>query len=180
MGKNHVVFLLLGGNKGHRPSFLREAFFLIERYIGKAITVSSVYETEPWGFDGTEPFFLNQVVVFKTILAPVQILERVLLIESYLGRSRESFNNKYSSRTIDIDILFYDNLTLESPRLIIPHPRITERRFVLQPLCEIMSETGHFFNEKCLGFNYGKSFDELLRECKDSCSVRFYSNAFIN
>ena len=167
-----MVFLLLGGNKGHRPSFLREAFFLIEKYIGKAVLASSVYETEPWGFNGTEPFFLNQVVAFNTALTPEQVLERALSIESYLGRSRELCNTQYSSRTIDIDILFYDNLIHESSELIIPHPRITERRFVLQPLCEIMPDAGHFL--------YGKNFSELLRECNDSCSVRFYSSPFVN
>ena len=188
-GKEHIVFMLLGGNKGHRPSFLREAFFLLERYIGKAIVVSSVYETEPWGFDGSEPFFLNQAVVFNTILAPEQVLERALSIELYLGRNRDLCNNKelrnakYSSRTIDIDILFYDNIVYESPELIIPHPRITERRFVLQPLCEIMPEASRFLYERNLNredFFYGKSFSELLSECKDTCSVRFYSGSFVN
>jgi deoxyguanosine kinase len=157
MGK---AFLGLGSNMGNKQGNLNKALILIEESIGRIIASSSVYNTEPWGFKSKE-IFLNMVICVESSLTPSGLLGRILMIESRLGRLRN--DQQFVSRIIDIDILLYDNLVMNAESLIIPHPRMTERRFVLVPLCEIAPEVIHpLFNKTILS---------LLEECKDSSRV---------
>jgi 2-amino-4-hydroxy-6-hydroxymethyldihydropteridine diphosphokinase len=158
------TFLGIGSNLGNREENLKNAVSLIEEHIGPVRLRSSVYETEPWGFR-SEDDFLNMVVQAETSLSPSGLLGRVLMIESLLGRLREG--KEYKSRTIDIDILLYDKRIVRTKVLVIPHPVMHERRFVLIPLCEIAAELIHPVLKK--------SFKKLLEECPDKGSVRKYN-----
>ena len=155
------VFLGLGSNLGDRGKNLDEARIRIEELIGKIITCSSVYQTEPWGFK-SENDFLNMVICVETNLHPSGLLGRILMIESQMGRTR--CDNQYSSREIDIDILLYENEIVDEIALKIPHPKLHERRFVLVPLCEIGSEIIHPV--------LNQSVESLLKSCKDKSKVR--------
>jgi 2-amino-4-hydroxy-6-hydroxymethyldihydropteridine diphosphokinase len=155
-----TVFLSLGSNLGNRMDFLHLAKNAIETHIGTIFTCSSVYETEPWGFDSLN-LFLNQVVVAATELQPQEILKTIHSIEKDLGRIHSK--QRYSERTIDLDILFYDDLIYTSAELTIPHPEIQNRRFILEPLAEIAADMIH----PALGIN----ITGLLAKCEDKCVV---------
>ena len=157
------AFLGLGSNLGNREKNLKEARTGIEESIGKIIICSSVYQTEPWGFESDKKF-LNMVVCVETDLSPSGLLGRILMIESQLGRIR--CKDKYSSRNIDIDILFYNNEIVDEADLKIPHPHMQERRFVMVPLSEIAPELVHPVLKK--------SVESLLKSCKDTGKVRKY------
>jgi len=159
-----IVFLGIGTNMGNRESNLEQAVEQIEEFIGPVRVSSSIYETEPWGFKSPDKF-LNIVVKAETELSPSGLLGRILMIESLLGRVRGP--QHYSSRLIDIDILLYNEIIVEEKSLIVPHPQIQNRRFVLIPLCEIASDLIHPV--------LGKSFRELLEVCEDKGVVIFYS-----
>lgn len=118
---------------------LQHAAAEIEQNIGKILTRSSVYETEPWGVTD-QPSFYNQVLKVATTLAPLPLLTATLAIEKEMGRIRAE---RYGARIIDIDLLFFDNLVIETQQLTIPHPRIKERNFVLAPLAEIAPNMVH-------------------------------------
>lgn len=154
------VFLILGGNLGNRQNNLEQARLLIEQTIGVTITCSACYETEPWGF-AHENAFLNQVLQVETTLAPLSVLKEIQKIEISLGRVRG--NDRYNARTIDIDILFYDNLIVTLPDLTIPHLHIAKRRFVLEPLAEVASEFVHPV--------LNLTVSELLTACEDTCKI---------
>jgi 2-amino-4-hydroxy-6-hydroxymethyldihydropteridine diphosphokinase len=128
------VYLLIGGNLGDRINYLEKAIDEIKHNIGKIIRSSSVYETEPYGFRDEYPF-LNRCLLIETILSPWDILSKTQQIERSLGRIRKS--GKYESRTMDIDILFYDDLVIDEIGLIIPHPEFHKRNFALIPMSEI-------------------------------------------
>jgi 2-amino-4-hydroxy-6-hydroxymethyldihydropteridine diphosphokinase len=155
------IYLLLGGNTGDRTDYLNMARESIERDIGTVETVSALYETEPWGFDDKN-LFLNQLVVASTDLEPEQALEKILKIELQLGRER--IEGQYSSRTIDIDILFYEDRVINEKDLVIPHPRLHERRFALEPLAEVVPEMNHPVLDKTISI--------LLEECPDKLQVK--------
>jgi 2-amino-4-hydroxy-6-hydroxymethyldihydropteridine diphosphokinase len=155
------VFLGLGSNLSDREHNLESAVEKIQEFIGPIIRVSSIYETEPWGFK-SENYFLNMVVEAETSLNPSGLLGRLLTIESLLGRLREG--KKYQSRIIDIDILLFGKQVINKAELVIPHPKIPDRRFVLEPLCEIAPDTVHPV--------LGKTIAELLAECKDKSRVK--------
>ncbi|MDB4903299.1 MAG: 2-amino-4-hydroxy-6-hydroxymethyldihydropteridine diphosphokinase [Mucilaginibacter sp.] len=127
------VFLLLGSNLGNRYSFLQQAIEYIENDIAPVLKASSVYETQSWG-KTDEPDYLNQVIILQTNLSAKKILDKILSIENTLGRKREE---KWGSRTIDIDILFYGQTIINEENLHIPHPELHKRRFTLEPLAEI-------------------------------------------
>src|SRR5579864_4176197 len=134
----HIVFLSLGANTGDRKNNLEQALQHLEKVI-TIQTVSSLYETEPVGDGGkplhnNQPLFLNLACQGKTNLEPSHVLSALKEIEALMGR-RPSFRN--APRPIDIDILLYDNLQIILPQLVIPHPRMKERAFVLIPLAEI-------------------------------------------
>lgn len=154
------AYLLTGGNEGDRYGNMNLARANIEHICGRLLQVSSLYETAPWG-NTSQADFLNQVLLVETTMSPRLLLEAILSIEEQGGRTR-TFKN--APRTIDIDILFYNDLLLDEPGLHIPHPRIAERRFVLEPLNEISPE----FIHPALG----KTIRQLLTECKDELAVK--------
>jgi 2-amino-4-hydroxy-6-hydroxymethyldihydropteridine diphosphokinase len=127
------VFLLLGGNLGNRQLMLQQAIEQVGEQVGKVVKTSSVYETAAWG-KTNQPDYLNQVIEVQTKLSPQQVLAKILAIELTMGRQRIE---KWGARTIDIDILFYSNIIINQPGLIIPHPELQNRRFTLEPLAEI-------------------------------------------
>lgn len=135
------VVTIFGSNQGNKFRIIKEAIAILSS-AGQVTMASSLYETEPWGFECDEKF-LNQVVVFDTSFSPQEFLNACLNTEQQLGRIRHKGGARYSSRPIDIDLLFYDSLILDTPELILPHPRICERNFVLTPLAEIMPDFIH-------------------------------------
>jgi len=154
------VYLLLGSNLGDRQNFLQTAIQCIENEIAPVVKASSVYETQSWG--KTEaPDYLNQVILVKTNIPAQSILKKILDIELILGRRREE---KWGSRTIDIDILFYSDYVINEPGLQIPHPELHKRRFTLEPLSEIAPDFVHTI--------YKKSVLELKNELSDGLIVK--------
>ncbi|MBQ9864016.1 MAG: 2-amino-4-hydroxy-6-hydroxymethyldihydropteridine diphosphokinase [Bacteroidales bacterium] len=164
-----TLYLLIGGNQGDRQQMLSHATDLIRERIGSVVAVSNIYETAPWGMfaPGEEPQnFYNKALQVETTLSPHEALGEALGIERILGRRREngSVENAryYSSRPIDIDLIFYDTMVIDAPDLVLPHPRMHLRRFVLQPLCQLAPDFIHpVFN---------KSLSQLLEECPDTSS----------
>lgn len=154
------AYLLTGGNEGDRFLHMQQARTNIELICGQLLLVSSIYETAPWG-KTDQPDFLNQVLLIDTKFSPEELLKSILSIEEKGGRKRTIKN---APRTIDIDILFYNDLILEKPGLTIPHPRIAIRKFVLEPLNEISPEFIHPV--------IGKTIRELMLECKDELGVK--------
>lgn len=153
----HKITILLGSNQGNRKELIMKAIQLLEIKLGKCHKVSSIYESEAWGFEA-EITFLNQVLVFESALKPEEILQIGLDAEKELDRTRNE--GGYASRTMDIDLLFYDNQIIEEENLQIPHPRLHLRRFTLEPLVEIMSD---FIHPKLK-----KDMRELLKVCTDN------------
>lgn len=145
---------------GDRMGFLQLALGMIEYRIGPIQSVSTVYETPPWGFEST-PFY-NACLGVETILSPEEVLTELLSIERFLGRKR-SMAEGYQARTIDLDILFYNDLRLDTADLSLPHPRIEERKFILVPLTEIAPD---FIHPHLL-----KSIDELKQNCEDKAEL---------
>ncbi len=159
--RKHILYLLLGSNLGDRKKQMDEALDLIPEMIGEVTKRSSFYETEPWGFS-SEEFFLNIAMQTLTSLSPEEVMRKIDEIEKRFGRERA--DSGYSSRTMDIDILFYDDLVLDQNILKIPHPMLKDRRFVLIPLNEIAHDLIHPVFLKTIG--------ELLQECADTKEVR--------
>lgn len=153
------AYLLTGGNLGNRAENLQDACNYIEQYCGKIVRKSSVYETAAWGLMD-QPDFYNQVLLINTTLSAKQLIGQLLMIENKMGRKREI---KMGPRTIDIDILFYNNAVINEPDLIVPHPRMQDRRFVLMPLTEIAP---HLIHPVFL-----KKITQLLEECTDTLNV---------
>ena len=133
----HTVYLSLGSNLGHRRRNIRQAIRRIGELIGTVERQSALFETEPWGFNSDHPF-INAAVCCTTTLTPRQLLQVTQQIERELGRTRKSAGGVYHDRLIDIDILLYDDLTVDEPDLQIPHPLMHERPFVMEPLREIL------------------------------------------
>ncbi len=156
-----TTYLSLGSNQGNRVENLQQGINLLSKRVGHITQISSVYQTDSWGFSSTD--FYNICVQITTLLNPQQMLIAINKIEQELGRVRNE-DGTYSDRTIDIDILFFDDVIVDYERLIIPHPRLYKRNFVLVPLAEIAPDF-------CCPVE-GKSISELLKECSDSCEVK--------
>ena len=151
--------ILLGANLGDRSLTLQRAIDLIAERIGPVVRQSGLYETAPWGITD-QPAYLNQVLVVETNLEPEAVLARTQAIEQELGRVRLE---KWGARVIDIDILYYDQLILQTDTLTIPHPYLHQRRFTLVPLAEIAPDFVHPALQK--------TTMTLLAECEDTSEV---------
>ena len=160
-----MLYLLLGGNIGDKERIFSEALAILNNRVGEIQLQSAVYETEPWGFESPDLFW-NQAIEISTNLSPEEVLAQTQMIEQELGRIRKE--NKYSSRVIDIDILFYGDQIINRENLIIPHPRIQERKFALVPLNEIAPELIHPV--------FHKSIRQLLEESTDPLKVERVSD----
>lgn len=165
MHHNHKIMsqilLLLGGNLGDVKNSFRQAITLLEQKLGAIAMQSSLYMSEAWGFESDDPFY-NQVVEFNSTLPPHEILRITQETEKLLGRV-EKTQNTYHSRTIDIDILFIDNMTVDSGNLTIPHPLLHKRRFTMAPLVEHWHEKKHPV--------LLQSLQELYEQCPDHSVV---------
>ena len=133
----HMVYLGLGTNLGDKQKNMNDAIRMLENQVGEVEKVSSVIETEPEGFK-SDNLFLNAVVKVRTALSPFELLDITQDVEKSLGRKEKSSNGIYHDRVIDIDILLYDDINISTPRLVIPHPRMAQREFVMTPLAEIL------------------------------------------
>lgn len=156
----NICFLLIGGNDGDRRGNLAKALENIEGSGGRILRRSSLYETAPWG-KADQNDFLNQAVQVQTSLDAPSLMEELLKIEEKMGRRRLE---KYGSRIIDLDILFFNDAIIDSPRLIVPHPEIQNRRFVLAPMEEIAPGYIHPVLHT--------SIRELLAICPDKLEVK--------
>ena len=156
----NVAFLGLGGNLTDRIACLDRARQAISEACGKITAESSIYETESWGFE-SENLHLNQVIKLETKLTVLQLLSATQSIEKKLGKKKRT--GVYTDRLIDIDILFFNVLHLETSDLILPHPRMAERKFVLQPLAEIAPRLIHPVLHMRV--------EQLLKQCKDKLKV---------
>lgn len=155
--------LHLGSNLNDRLENINQAYISIKKEIGQILKISKIYETAPWGNEH-QNHFLNSAVLIDTNLNPYQILEKIIEIENSMGRTREV---KWGSRIIDIDIIFYDSLILQSALLTIPHPNYTERNFVLKPLSDL--------SPQLVDPRSKKSILQVAEECLDRSSVALYT-----
>lgn len=162
------VILGLGSNLGDRFAALARAMDLIREEAGDIIMASSVWETEPWGFDASEQF-LNMVIIIETSMQPIQLMQLFRSIEGRMGR-RRGRSGSYESRTIDIDILLWEERVISVPGLEVPHPKIADRRFVLEPLCEVASGAVHPVTLLTVA--------EMLQICDDKSDVRRAATQF--
>ena len=163
--KENIVFLGIGGNLGDRLANLRSAVKLIGERIGNVEKISSVYLSEPWGFKHAK-YFTNIVAKVRTSLSAEETLSTALQIEAELKRTR--FGKGYEGRTMDIDILFFNNEIINTEKLIVPHPLICQRLFVLLPMQEIDPDFIHPQN--------GKTMQELAGICPDNGKIRKISS----
>ena len=163
------VILLLGSNMGDLELNMKTALLMIHKNAGKVVSVSSIYKTAPWGFEH-ENYFLNQVVFIDTVKSPDELLKEIIKIEKALGRTREEHG--FKARTIDIDILFYNDLITEDKNLTIPHPHLHKRKFTLIPLAELAENYIHPV--------FKKTIKELLFACEDNLEVTLYKKPEIN
>ncbi|HZK94108.1 MAG TPA: 2-amino-4-hydroxy-6-hydroxymethyldihydropteridine diphosphokinase [Prolixibacteraceae bacterium] len=153
------VFILLGGNLKDKSKIFEETRKLIGERIGMVTKQSSVYVTEPWGFDSE--LFWNQALIVITTLNPHEILQQSQKIEKMMGRIKKS--DQYEARVMDIDLIFYNDLILNTSNLTLPHPKIGDRKFVLIPLNEIAPKKRHPVT--------GLRVQEMLWLCSDQLNV---------
>jgi len=156
MPQSKTAYLSLGSNLGDKPNHLQKALFALQEKVGDIYRISPVYQSSAWGFDADD--FLNCCIAINTSFSPQDLLTQIIGIETTLGRVRFQ-EEGYASRTIDIDILYYENETEVAENLVIPHPEIPFRKFVLRPLADIAPQYYHPI--------LGKDSRNLLQECKD-------------
>lgn len=159
--KKTLVFLLLGTNLGKRKENLQSAIRKIEKTHISSFRISSIYKSEPWGFE-SENYFLNQCLSFFTELNPEKLLIQMKKIEETFGRIKKN-DSGYEDRIIDIDILFFGSRIINLEQLIVPHPRIAERKFALQAIAELAPDLIHPVHRK--------SITQLLIICPDKSTV---------
>ncbi|MEY8869536.1 2-amino-4-hydroxy-6-hydroxymethyldihydropteridine diphosphokinase [Meridianimaribacter flavus] len=160
MSNTNKVYIALGSNKGDRLKHLQDAVDLIFKQIGKVNIISKVYNTPALGFESDD--FLNTCLLIETPLEAKDVLQQLLQIETQLGRQRTE-NSGYEARTIDLDVLFFNDEIIESKDLVVPHKELHKRKFVLQPLFDIAPKYQHPV--------YQKSITELLQDCDDKSAI---------
>lgn len=163
----NVTYLCLGGNIGNREKALELAMVKIAEQIGEITNRSGIYETEAWGVENQQAY-LNQCIELSTDLHPDELITQLLSIEKELGRER-TISQTYEPRTIDIDILFYNNAIINTSQLTVPHPRLHLRKFVLAPLNEISPDFLHPLLNKTI-FN-------LLKGCSDVSGIKLFKKS---
>jgi 2-amino-4-hydroxy-6-hydroxymethyldihydropteridine diphosphokinase len=156
----NTAFLLIGSNMGNRQEVLLHATEMIVESCGPILQQSAIYQTAPWGLQ-TQDDFLNQAIHIQTKFNAQRLLKEVLKIEEMLGRKRTI---TYGPRVIDIDILFFDSEIIQEENLVVPHPQIQNRRFVLVPMAEIAPGFVHPL--------FKKNILQLLKECPDMLAVQ--------
>ena len=160
--KKQKVFLQLGSNMGDRVNYLNLAKKYIEDEIGSILNESRIYESAPWGVNN-QKYYLNEVIEVNTVDDPYNLLKKILHIEKKIGRFR---GRKWSSRVIDIDIIFYASVIINDKKLIIPHEYMHERNFVLYPLNDIAADFVHPILENTV--------NKLMIECNDKNEIKLY------
>ena len=157
-----VVFLT-GSNAPDRDEVLRRTAEILSRRVGEVERASQIYGSEPWGFHAEE-MFSNQALILQTALTPIEVLDEALATEQEVGRDRareqaekEITGERYASRVVDVDVMFYDEEIIDTSRLKVPHPLLHVREFALEPLCEIMGDYRH----PVLGKRLGTIYEEL-------------------
>tara|TARA_B110000008_G_scaffold219175_1_gene219010 strand:- start:17375 stop:18502 length:1128 start_codon:yes stop_codon:yes gene_type:complete len=163
-----IIYLSLGSNQGKKFQNLQSAIHEIANTIGAVQKISSIYKTSSWGFKSED--FYNICIRVSTYLQPEKLLDKILDIENKLARKRTNLN-KYIDRTIDIDILLFDDEIIFSKKITIPHPRMLDRKFVMVPLVEIAKNIIHPIEKKQL-YN-------CLKECNDNCKIKKISSKLI-
>ena len=158
-----TCYILFGSNLGDKNGIFDQACLYINNRCGHVVKVSAAYESEPWGFE-SEEWFLNRVIVLETLMTPENLLKELLEIERKLGRERHPEVEGYTSRTADLDILYYGQRVICTETLIVPHPRLHRRRFALLPMCEVAPDMIHPA--------FGRTQTELLEHCPDTLAVR--------
>ncbi|MBK7887070.1 MAG: 2-amino-4-hydroxy-6-hydroxymethyldihydropteridine diphosphokinase [Bacteroidetes bacterium] len=159
---NHLAIILLGSNLGDRLNNLTEAEACIKTFASSIELISKTYRSTAWG-KTDQPDFLNKVISIKTNLIPTELLNKLLEAEQKLKRERLE---KWGPRTIDLDLLFFDDLVYADDNLLIPHPGIASRRFTLIPLCELYHDFLHPI--------YGVTLQQLLDNCTDQGKVEIF------
>lgn len=155
----HHAYISLGSNQGDRFHYLQLAIQDIHENVGNIKAISKVYQSPSWGFNSDD--FLNCCIHVTTLLAPEKLLDSLLAIEERLGRKRNNTEG-YEARTIDLDIIYYDELHLVTNKLTIPHPQLANRKFVLQPLADLVPDNFKY---------HGSTITELLNVCKDKSTL---------
>ncbi len=157
-----IIFIGLGSNEGNSLQILREAAFELKKNLGILLKSSSLYETAPWGFESERPF-LNGAIKFETEHQPSEVLNMLHYLEAKAGRKRLE-TSEYTDRTLDLDLLYYDDLLSDEVSIQVPHPRIAQRNFVLFPLAEI--------DPDWLDARMQKTVREMLLEVKDLSEIK--------
>lgn len=163
----NIAYLILGGNKGDKLKNLQVAIEQLEKKAGRVLKKSDIYVTAAWG-NTDQPDFFNQVVCLQTELSAHELLNQLLKIEEESGRIRDA--QKWMERTLDIDILFFNDSIIKTDNLTIPHPYIQDRKFVLIPMAEVAPEFMHP--------ELNKNIKTLLDECKDELEVKKKQQTF--
>lgn len=158
--KERLIYLCIGGNLGEREANLEETRMFLNFNFGDVVAASSIYETEAWGMPNA-PAFLNQIVLIKTTLTDAELLQEIAELEEFYGREREA--GQYLNREMDVDVVFIGDEIIETEKLVVPHPRMHLRRFVLVPMSELAPDFVHPISKK--------SMEELLKECQDQSKV---------
>ncbi len=156
-------YILFGSNMGDKDALFAQACLLINNRCDQVVRASAAYESEPWGFEAEE-WFLNRIIVVETDKGPEEVLQQLLDIERELGRVRHPEIQGYTSRTVDLDLLYFGQRVINTDTLTVPHPRLHLRRFALVPMCEVAPEWVHPV--------FGLTQQELLLQCPDECIVR--------
>lgn len=165
----NIAYLILGGNKGDKLQNLKNAIDQLEKKVGTVLKKSDIYATAAWG-NTDQPDFFNQVLLLQTDLSAPDLLAKLLQIEKELGRVRD--HQKWMERTMDIDILFFNDSIIETENLKIPHPFIQDRKFVLVPIAQLAPQLIHPVLKK--------NMETLLDECKDELKVEKIDSTSLN